>query len=94
MHHEDIKAAIRKRGSTPSEIARALGITHAAVSLVIRGSSTSARVAKRISDLTGLSLGQLWPGKYLKLEAQLAAKHQAPRGANRTATHTTARTPA
>lgn len=64
MHPEDIKAAIRKSGSTQAEIARALRLTPTTVSLVIHGRSTSSRVAKKIASVTGLPPSQLWPGKY------------------------------
>ncbi|MGK2899979.1 MAG: helix-turn-helix domain-containing protein [Burkholderiaceae bacterium] len=65
MHPEQIKAAIRMRGTTPKTIADELGITKTTVSIVIHGRGVSARVARRISEVTGLSLQTLWPGKYL-----------------------------
>lgn len=74
MHPELIKAAIRIRGSTPSAIGVELGISRMTVSHVINGHGTSARVARRISEITGKPISVLWPGKYRKLE-------QAPRQA-------------
>lgn len=64
MHPEDIKAAIRKKGSSQAAIARELGITPTTVNLVIYGRSTSRRVAKKIAAVSGLQTNQLWPGKY------------------------------
>lgn len=66
MHPEQIKAAIRMKGTTPSAIADDLGISRTTVSHVIRGNGVSERVAKRIAEVTGLSVNELWPGKYTK----------------------------
>lgn len=64
MHPADIQAAIRKTGSNQAEIAARLGLTEAAVSLVIHSRSKSRRIADAIADITGLSLKKLWPGVY------------------------------
>jgi Ner family transcriptional regulator len=68
MHAEDIKAAVRKAGSTQASIARALGVSRMAVCHVVAGNSSSARIAKRISEIAGVPVSQLWPGKYPRLE--------------------------
>lgn len=65
MHPEDIKAAIRKNGSSQAEIARSLRVSATTVSLVIHGRSTSKRVARKIASIAGLPPSQLWPGKYM-----------------------------
>lgn len=70
MHHEDIKAAIRKKGLTPAEMAAHLKVSAQLVSQVIRGRSKSARVAKAIARVTGLSVDELWPGIYAKKPAR------------------------
>lgn len=64
MHPEQIKAAIRMKGTTPSAIADALQISRMTVSHVIHGRGVSARIAKRISEVTGLSVDSMWPGVY------------------------------
>lgn len=64
MHHEDIKAAIRKRDVTPSDVAKALRVSNSLVSRVIRGKSRSERVARAIAKVTGLGIDVLWPGLY------------------------------
>lgn len=64
MHPEDIKASIRKRNTSQSGIAASLGITVMTVSHVINGRGKSARVAKRISEVIGLPVDEIWPGKY------------------------------
>ncbi len=63
MHPELIKAEIRMKGSSPAVIATELGISKATVSHVIYGRGVSARVANRIAEITGLSVGVLWPSK-------------------------------
>jgi lambda repressor-like predicted transcriptional regulator len=64
LHPADIQAAIRKAGQTQAEIARALDVQEAAVSLVVHGRSKSRRVAQEISRVTGIPLTRLWPGAY------------------------------
>lgn len=64
MHPEQIKAAIRMTGTTPTDLGRSLGVTHTCVSHVIHGRGISERVARRICEVTGLSAAKLWPGKY------------------------------
>jgi lambda repressor-like predicted transcriptional regulator len=73
MHPEDIKAAIRKRGHTLATVAQRAGKvkaprdsvpTASAVSRVLHGQFQSRRIAQCISELIGVPLEQLWPGKY------------------------------
>lgn len=79
MHHEDIKALIRKTGSSPAAIARSLDVSSATVSNVIKGNTVSARIAGRISTVTGKRFSELWPGKYRAFEfaEALQAAHAA-----------------
>jgi lambda repressor-like predicted transcriptional regulator len=80
MHHEDIKASIRKAGSSSAAIARMHPATPATVCNVIRGVTKSTPIAKRIVAITGLSFKQLWPGKYPLMEyAALQPKTNASR---------------
>ena len=64
MHPEDIKAAIRKKGSSQIDIARRVHVSATTVYQVIHGRVTSRRVAKEIADVTELPLSSLWPEKY------------------------------
>lgn len=64
MHPEDIKAAIRKAGSSQKRIAKRLGVSETTVSNVIKGRVTSRRIAEEIARITKLKLSQLWPGRY------------------------------
>ncbi len=84
MHPADISAALRKAGSSQAQVARSLTgadgrcISHGAVHLVLTGRMASARIALRISELTGLPVGELWPGKYPLIEAQQSRTRRAP----------------
>lgn len=69
MHVEDIKAEIRKRGTSAAEISRRLNVSRMAVSHVMRG-GTSKRIAAVISEVTGIPAAKLWPGKYPDLERE------------------------
>lgn len=64
MHPADITAALKKVGSSQTQIARDLGISQAAVWFVIAGRKKSARVARRVSAQTGIAVETLWPGMY------------------------------
>ncbi len=61
MHAEQIKAAIRMKGTTPAAIAEALGVSRSMVSHVINGRAKSAHIAERISKITGHPITVLWP---------------------------------
>lgn len=65
MHPADIRAALIKAGSNQAGIARQLGVSHNAVSLVVHGSTKSARIARAIAKATGISIHTLWPGRYV-----------------------------
>ncbi len=76
MHHEDIKAAIRKQGVTPADIADSLGLSRSLVSRVIAGTARSEVISAAISKVTGIPVRQLWPERYQQRETgkQRAAK--------------------
>lgn len=63
MHHEDIKAELRKRRSSLSQIARSLDVDPSAVSAVIRR-KRSKRIEKAIAKTLGLKARELWPERY------------------------------
>lgn len=75
MHHADINAALIKKGINQAIIAEQLNVSPAAVTLVIKGNSTSRRIAQAISDATGIPVNKLWPGRYerSRRNARLAA---------------------
>jgi len=80
MHPADISAALRKAGSSQAQIARWFAeqgqkpVSHAAVHMVVSGRGCSARIARRISEVTRLPVAVLWPGKYPALVAQQMPK--------------------
>lgn len=65
MHPADINAALIKAGTNQTIIAERLHVSQVMVSHVIHSRSTSRRIALAIAKTTGLSLQQLWPGRYL-----------------------------
>lgn len=60
-HPEEIKAAMRMKGVTPTALADELGVANSTVSQVISGRSESARIKRRIAEVTGHSVDALWP---------------------------------
>lgn len=67
MHPEEIKAAIRMKRTTAARIADELGVSGSTLSQVILGKGTSARVKRRIAEVTGLTVEQLWPPASLEM---------------------------
>lgn len=83
MHHEDIKAAVRKRGITLADLAKTLHVSPMMVSRVVRGDSKSEVVAKAIAKVTGLSVDELWPGLYAERQSGTVRAAALLRGAPR-----------
>lgn len=69
MHPADIKASLNKSGCTMRTIADLAGVNESAVSHVIYGRSSSLHVAKIIANEIGLSMENIWPGRYRQDEA-------------------------
>lgn len=61
MHPEQIKAAMRMKGTTPTALADQLNVSNVTVSQVISGRSVSARVQGRIAEIIGKPVGEIWP---------------------------------
>lgn len=66
MHWADIIAALQKEGVTLTSIAIDEEVEVSAVSNVIRGKSTSHRIAYAIAAITNIPTERMWPGKYLE----------------------------
>jgi lambda repressor-like predicted transcriptional regulator len=64
MHPEDIRAALKKAGESPTTIAAEFEISEKSVRQVIKGVGRSKRVEQRISEITDIPLYRLWPSKY------------------------------
>jgi lambda repressor-like predicted transcriptional regulator len=61
MHPEEIKAAIRMKGTTPTAIAEELRVSRSMVSHVINGNAKSARIQARIAQIIGKTTAAIWP---------------------------------
>lgn len=72
MKPKAVIAKIYLAGHRPSEIARELEVSRSAVSKVISGKGKSARIAKKIAKVTGHSVSELWPGRYLTASRRAA----------------------
>ncbi|MDI3260065.1 MAG: helix-turn-helix domain-containing protein [Sinobacteraceae bacterium] len=64
MEPVEIRIALLRAGYTQSRVARELGLHPNTVQTVVSGAGTSRRVAKRISEVTGIPISKLWPGRY------------------------------
>lgn len=60
MHPADIKSELAKKDFTAAIIADELGVSRTAVSSVISGRSKSARIAKRIAEIIGKPIDEIW----------------------------------
>mgnify|MGYP001607038406 FL=1 len=66
MDYLDMKYALAKKGYTLTRVAEELGLFGPqSVQQVLTRKYISARVEKRVSDITGIPLGVLFPGRYL-----------------------------
>ncbi len=65
MHWADINAALYKAGSSPSQVAKKLGVKPPSVAQVIRGKESSYNIASYLSAVTNIPLIRLFPdGRY------------------------------
>ena len=58
-HVEDVKAALRKRGTSLSQVARDEGVSPQAVSAVLYGRSSSQRIEVALAEASGFSLEEI-----------------------------------
>lgn len=58
-----IKAMLVEHGIKHKDIACALGVTRACVSIVLNGHQNSKRVKQAIADVLHLKVADLWPDK-------------------------------
>ena len=63
MHPEDIKASLRKRGTTLSQLADENGVSKQTVGAALRGRA-SARSERIIADALDLKPCEIWPSRY------------------------------
>lgn len=69
MHHELVKAHLKMKGYTIAAVARELGITGPAISRVLWG-ARSRRVEKRVAEIIGLDLAEVFPYRYKTTDAR------------------------
>ena len=60
---EEIKARLRSRGITMSDIARSLNLTPATVHAVVSGRSYSQRVAEASAAELEVGIADIWPDR-------------------------------
>lgn len=70
MHWAEIVCEIQKKNMSISKIAKQEAVSQPMVTLVIRGSKTSHKVAYAIAAITGIPTETMWPGKYLTSPAE------------------------
>lgn len=63
LNREDIKAGLRKLGFPLSLVAKELGVTRQAVTLVLAG-TRSERIEKWIAEKLELTPKEVWPERY------------------------------
>ena len=71
IHIAFIKAELARSGYTQSKVAKELRVTPAMVNYIMKGQCRSRRIADFIALKTGLTIEQMWPGRYPdEIEAQ------------------------
>ncbi|MGB0213093.1 helix-turn-helix domain-containing protein [Algiphilus sp.] len=63
-----IKAELRVRGYTLRKLASRMKVSEGCVWRIVHGRASSRRIAKEVSLITGISVSELWPGRYPDLE--------------------------
>ena len=64
IHIAFIKAELNRHGYSQKRVATELKLTTPTIYQIIKGTGKSRRVAEFIAEKTGLTLEQMWPGKY------------------------------
>ena len=64
MHPELIRAEIKMRGKTLTDVAKMAGVSQKVVSIALYSPSTSGE--KAISEFLGKPLHELWPARWTK----------------------------
>lgn len=63
-HAEDIKAAVRKRGTTLSQLSREAGLKSDSLRNVLR--SHCKKYEAIVADVIGVEPVEIWPSRYVK----------------------------
>lgn len=67
--HANIKAALRLKHLTLSDVARSLDVSPGTVSIVCRGFRRSRRIESAIATALGFTPEELWPERYRRPNA-------------------------
>lgn len=63
-HHEDIKAELRKRFGSLTEVSRHLGVTRQSISNVLINPLASARLERKLAQLLHVPPYAVWPMRW------------------------------
>ena len=63
MKPNEIKGHMMLKNIRPGEVARKLGVSDAAVSMVISGACVSARISAEIARAIGKPVSEIWPDR-------------------------------
>lgn len=76
MKPVEIRIELLRKGFTNSKVASELRLSRSTVGEVIHGRQRSRRVAEKIAKITGLTVGQMWPGQYVaKVQRKVSTRH-------------------
>jgi lambda repressor-like predicted transcriptional regulator len=64
MHPAYIQAELKRLGITQVEIAHKFGVSAPFVGKLIRGETSSHRIARHVARLLGKRVHDLWPNRY------------------------------
>ena len=85
MDYLDMKHALAKKGYTLTRVAAELGLFGPqSVQQVLKRKYISARVEKRVADITGVPLEKLFPDRYQPTKQRSGSKRTSKNGAQET----------
>ncbi len=64
--HLRLKYDLAKSGLTLADLARHIGVSHSAVSMIVSGRSRSARIEQAVADALDRKPQDIWPEYYEK----------------------------
>ncbi len=63
-HHEDVKAELRKRFGSLTEISRQLGVTRQSISNILSNPLASARLERKVAQALQVPPYAIWPMRW------------------------------
>ena len=81
MHPEQIKAAMRMAGVSPSALCDELAVARSTMSQVISGHSKSQRIQCRIAQIIGKPVSEIWPNQITLRRSRAQIEAQRARAA-------------